>query len=495
MSRSLYARLYRRFGPADQILTRREFLRGTLATGSALLLSRHANAFQTSAPSRNAPRVVVIGAGFAGLACAYELRSAGFHVTVLEARDRVGGRVLSFGDFVPGRNVEGGAELIGSNHPMWVAYADKFKLEFLDVTEAEDAAFPVMLDGQLLDNDAVEGLYHEMEEAFNLMNTDAAPVDADEPWKTPNAEKLDARTLADWVKDLKVSETTRKAIAALLVADNGQAADKQSYLGMLTQVKGGGLEKYWTDSEVYRCKGGNQQLATKLAEAIGRDNLRLGLPVREVTGKDGGVTVTAMDGRTLEADEVVVAVAPTVWHKIRFSPELPAAMTPQMGSNIKYLVSLKGRFWKAKGLAPDALTDGDVSETWEATDNQNGDEPAGMVAFSGGPPAEACRKWPKEKRDENYRAALERLFPGFGENFVGSRFMDWPSDPWTLGGYSFPAPGQVTKVGPLLHKGLGRLHFAGEHACYKFVGYMEGGLSSGVAVARRIAAKAGVKTG
>ena len=80
-------------------------------------------------------RVVVIGAGFSGLAAAYELSSAGYDVTVVEARNRVGGRVVSFSDMVPGKNVEGGGELIGSNHPTWVAYAKQFKLEFLDVTE------------------------------------------------------------------------------------------------------------------------------------------------------------------------------------------------------------------------------------------------------------------------------------------------------------------------------------------------------------------------
>ncbi len=71
---------------------------------------------------------------------------------------------------------------------------------------------------------------------------------------------------------------------------------------------------------------------------------------------------------------------------------------------------------------------------------------------------------------------------------------NWPRDPWALAGYSFPAPGQVTTVGPLLHEGLGRLHFADEHACYKFVGYMEGALNSGVSVARRLAARDGVIT-
>lgn len=87
-----------------------------------------------------------------------------------------------------------------------------------------------------------------------------------------------------------------------------------------------------------------------------------------------------------------------------------------------------------------------------------------------------------------------KIYPKFQENYIGSRFMDWPADEWTMASYSFPGPGQVTTVGPLLHKGMGRLHFAGEHTCYKFVGYMEGALNSGATVAKRIATRDGVIT-
>ena len=100
-------------------------------------------------PQGSAGRVVVIGAGFSGLAAAYELTRAGYDVTVVEARNRVGGRVISFSDIVPGKNVEGGGELIGSNHPAWVGYAKQFKLDFLDVGE-EDLEFPIVLNGKRL---------------------------------------------------------------------------------------------------------------------------------------------------------------------------------------------------------------------------------------------------------------------------------------------------------------------------------------------------------
>lgn len=492
MSRSLYALLQRRFGnPKSDAISRREMLRATLAASAGLLLSGPVGKLLAQTPKPGARRVVVVGGGFAGLACAYELRSAGCDVTVVEARNRVGGRVLSFGDFIPGRNMEGGAELIGSNHPTWVAYAEKFKLEFLDVVEDDALEAPIILNGKQLAGEEVEKLWEELDKAVSEMNGDAAKVVEDEPWKTPDAAALDKKTVAEWIAAQKCSDLCKAAIRAQLQADNGAACDKQSYLGMLTQVKGGGVEKYWTDSEVYRCKGGNQQLALKLADEIGKDRVVMKLAATEIAIKSGGAEVKCADGRKIECDEVVVAVPPSTWGKIKFSPELPAALNPQMGVNIKYLSHLKGRFWKAASLAPDSLSDGDIGWTWEGTNNQPGDENVGMVAFSGGPPAEACRKYPPAKRDEMYKANLEKVYKGFGENWVASRFMDWPSDPWTMAGYSFPGPGQVTTVGPLLRKGGERLHFAGEHACYKFVGYMEGALNSGVAVAKRIMATAG----
>ena len=95
-------------------------------------------------------------------------------------------------------------------------------------------------------------------------------------------------------------------------------------------------------------------------------------------------------------------------------------------------------------------------------------------------------------RIEKHVAALEKMYRGIRPSFVQARFMDWPGDAWTKGSYSFPAPGQVTTQGPTLRQGIGRLHFAGEHSSYGFMGYMEGALESGAAAARRIAQRDGV---
>ena len=464
----------------------------TLAATAGLLLS--SSGTRAFAPA-NARRVIVIGGGFSGLACAYELKSAGYKVTVLEARNRVGGRVLSFNDLVKGKNVEGGGELIGSNHPTWVAYQEKFGLEFIDVTEEEDASMPVYLGGKLLSDEEVEKLYKDMEEGMALLNPEAEKINPDEPWKSPMAAELDKKNFADWIKSLKADDLTKQAIDIQNASDNAVANAKASYLGMLTAIKGGGLEKYWTDSEVYRCKEGNQALAKRLGEAIGPENIRLKLAAKTVKVSEDGVVVTCGDGRTIEADDVVLATPPTTWSKIDISPELPEALHTQMGIAVKYLSVLKTRFWRENKQMPDSLTDTFISQNWEATDNQdkeNADTPACQVSFSGAAQAEACLKIPAAERDAKYTQTLEKLFKGYKDNFVSSRFMDWPKDPLTMGGYSFPAPGQITSLGPTFHNGIGRLHFAGEHTCYKFVGYMEGALNSGASLARRIAKRDGV---
>ena len=492
MSNSFYARLRRRFhGPVSRE-DRRRFLQATLASTAGVMLSDQF-AGESRAQAQGAKRVIVIGAGYSGLACAYELATAGYKVTVVEARNRLGGRVLTFKDMVDGKWCEGGGELIGSNHPMWVKYAEKFELKFIDVTDDMELKYPVHLMGKIRTDEEVEKIYEELDASFKSLVELADKIDADQPWTSPDAAALDKQSLAEWVKGLKVEELSRAAIDIQLASDNAVDNAQASYLGMLTAIKGGGGQSYWDDTEVYRCEGGNQQLALRLAELIGADRIRLRLPVTEVKIDTNGVVVTCADGRTIEADDVVLATPPSVWDRIKFSPDLPANIRTQMGVACKYLSVVKKRFWMDTKNSQYSLTDGDVSQTWEGTDNQ-ADPPPGevLVGFSGGSQAKRCIAREGAAADAAYKAELTKTYPAYAENLVKTRFMTWPKEEWTKGGYSFPAPGQVTSIGPTYYKGLGRLHFAGEHTCYKFVGYMEGALNSGASLALRLAKRDGV---
>ncbi|HWB19772.1 MAG TPA: FAD-dependent oxidoreductase [Phycisphaerales bacterium] len=499
MSKSMYVRLAQQYGRRDFSESRRKMLKRSLAVGAGLLLSGPVWGMQSKRPT--AKRVVVIGAGFAGLACAHELKSAGYDVTVIEASNRVGGRVLSFNDeinggqarFIPGRNVEGGGELIGSNHPTWMAYGKQFGLEFLDVSEPEGVEYPIILNGSRLSEKESGELWEQMEKSLSGMNEDARKVNEDEPWLTEGAQELDARNTKRWIDSLDVSETCKAGVAAMLTADNGVDVEFQSYLGNLTQVKGGGVEAYWTDSEVYRCKGGNQQLALKLAEAIGEERVVTGMPVTRLEQTQSGMLLTFRDGRQIECDEVVVAIPPSTWFHIEFNGLLGLKQSPQMGCNVKYLTHLKKRFWLDARIAPDSLTDEMISMTWDATDGQNGEGDVCLTAFSGGTAARQCMSYTEQNaRDKAYTEMYEKLYPGYTQQFVDQRFMDWPKRAFTMASYSFPAPNQVTTLGPKLREGTGRIHFAGEHCCYKFVGYMEGALNSGASLAKRMAVRDGL---
>ncbi len=90
------------------------------------------------------------------------------------------------------------------------------------------------------------------------------------------------------------------------------------------------------------------------------------------------------------------------------------------------------------------------------------------------------------EQDVAYAKAFTALYPGFQDHFVKAKFVDWIDDKWSRGGYSFPVPGEITTIGPVIRKGFGHLHFAGEHACYQFVGYAEGALHAGASLAKRI---------
>jgi monoamine oxidase len=479
--RSLYARLHARFGePVD----RREMIRRSLAAAAGVLISARGG---FAGQRASAPRVVVVGGGFAGMAAAFELSHGGADVTVLEARNRVGGRVVSFQDLAPGAAMEGGAELIGTNHAIWLEYAQRFKLPFVKITE-EDAEAPIVLSGKRLSSDDSEKLWKEMEQALSLMNTDAARVtDPFEPWKTPEAASWDLLSQADWIARQTISDLCKTGIDAQLVADNGVATAWQSYLGNLAQIKGGGVEKYWTETEVYRCRGGSQQVALRIAAELGAARVHLREPVNAIAVSDRLVTVTTAKGR-YEADYAVLAVPPLTWNRIAFSPRLHVTSMPQMGSNVKFLMKTKDLYWRASKLGPDSLGDGPVHLTWHTTQHQKV-AGAGTVAFSGGPAADTCRAWSPAERNARYLAALQGMYPALPASFERARFMDWPSDPWVKGSYSFPAPGEVTTVGPQLQQPLaGRVFLAGEHTCYAFVGYMEGALQSGARAAKRIAA-------
>ncbi len=158
-----------------------------------------------------------------------------------------------------------------------------------------------------------------------------------------------------------------------------------------------------------------------------------------------------------------------------------------MGHNVKCLIRLRSRFWEAFASSPTLSEDGPVDLTWETTEQDSGKDFV-MVAFSGAEDADTCSSWRPASRKKHHVKALQAPYPGIDKQIAGLELMDWPRDEWAQGSYYFPRRGEVTQWGPFWKSGYSDwLHFAGEHTCYAFIGYMEGALNSGYRLARRLA--------
>ena len=436
-----------------------------------------------------AVRVAVVGAGFAGLTAAWYLRQAGVAVTVFEASDRVGGRVLTDHNFVPGKVVEAGAELIGTNHPLWVELSAKFGLQLSKVSKEKDyAGLHVRLrlgNYDLTDADK-ELVEKELLQVFRSIGDEARPIDPVSPWLSPNAGTYDHESVSAALDRHcgAASSLTRSVLEFGIGNDNCAPPSSQSYLGLLALVSAGrvgndeeGMRGYWELTETHRCWGGNQQLAYELARPL--TDVRFNSPVEKIMVTETGIGIGwgGTAGGEEAFDYAILAAPPTSWPAVESAePWRPADRTMSHGPAVKYLSAVDREFWRDHGLAPSAGWD-ELGSVWEGTDRQ-GHLAGGfdLSVYSGGQYVLGAADYP---------GRLATIFPGYAPSAV--RFVDWPGTPYIWTGYSVPSVGQVTTVGPWLATPHGgRIIFAGEQACIGYFGYMEGALQSGARAALSI---------
>jgi monoamine oxidase len=441
--------------------------------------------------------VAVVGAGLAGLSAAFELARRGYSVSVYEASDRVGGRTYSTDNVARPNVMDWGAELIGSNHPLWLFYSHLFHLLLTRV--GEDKHSPVRINGKPLSGKQVKKLFHQMEEALkDISEQSKSIIDAYQPWTDPNAQELDEQTVYDFVKDRDWKPTCKRAVLLQLESDNGVSSKRQSLLGLLAMVRGGGMERYWRDTEVYRCKQGAMALSKAFSSALASMGAKIRLK-SAVTGIDarGARTELQIDHKkwTEGFDDVVLAIPPTAWKTI--DTRLPADLRkfmqkpPQMGRNIKALLPYRSRFWKRINEGPNVFENEIAEQTWETTEKDNSPR-FGLVAFSGSTHAAKLSKMGGRRALAAIQRSLKAVYWNMPPLPEKAEFVNWPRRRWAWASYSFPNRGDITRWGPKFHRGYaGKLHFAGEHTCYAFTGYMEGALQSGYRLARNLVSRDG----
>jgi monoamine oxidase len=450
------------------------------------------------APTREAD-LVVVGAGLAGLAAARTAVAAGSSVVVVEARDRVGGRVLNE-DIGSGKVVEVGGQWIGPTQDRLAALARELGVEtFATYADGDNV---IEYGGRLRRyrgtiprlNPAVLVDFGQAQQRLNLM---ARRVPLDAPWQARRADRLDGQTLASWMRRNVRTKGGRSLLELGIEAVWAAQPEEMSLLHVLFYIHSAGSLERLFDTEggaqQDRFVGGSQRVAIQMAEELGPDRLILGQPVGTIRYGAEGVVVEAA-GAMVRARRAVVAIAPPLAARIAYDPPLPGfrdQLTQRMplGTVVKCMAIYDDPFWRQEGLSGQALSDvGPVRLTY---DNSPPDgSPGVLLGFLEGARARELGRLPVEERRTAVVGTFARIFGPRAGRPVAYIERLWAEEEWTRGCYgSHMPPGAWTAYGPALRAPIGPLHWAGAEYATVWNGYMDGAVRSGEATAREALAR------
>ncbi len=484
-------------------LSRRRLLALAATTGAAALLDRSslAAALEHSATVRaGAPRIAIVGAGLAGLSCAYRLHRLGLPCTVYEAHaHRVGGRCWSARGFAAGQTAEHGGEFIDSAHQRIRALAAELGLR-LDDVEAIAGRAPRLHPRLFL-----AGRPRRFSEVYSDQHLIGRRAAAEArrigsfAWNRAGraARALDEMTAAEWL-DATLPEPSQRllrlASSQFMAEEYGLDPDRMSAIAMLVQFGPNGVES----DERFHVHGGNDQLAWGMAERLPAGTLQLDRPLRALRRR-GHDYALAFDGQRGEerADLVVLCLPFTALRRVDLGG---AGLSPRkrrcieelgMGTNAKLLLQFRRHLSHYDGWNGEFYDE--QIDTWDSSLGERG-RPGLLTVFSGGRHGAAQSGPTSHGPAPHPRAAaalrtVSRAVPGLGAGYDGTGWLDhWASDPWTHGSYAAYEPGQFTRYWGFAGRREGRLLFGGEHTALSAQGYLEGAVRSGERCAAEIAA-------
>ena len=444
--------------------------------------------------------VVVVGGGLSGLVAARKIRNGGRSVLVVEARDRVGGRLLNH-RLKSGHVIEAGGAFVGPTQDHVLRLARQLEVRTFQeyvagnniYINAAGVAIPytgtVPPDPQIADAALL----------IQMINDNAAQIDVSAPWTHPNAKEWDRITLDEWVRDNSAKPVgedrtqTQKLLLAYLQAAFGHDGLEMSFLFFLWYIACSGNEtnpgtfdrNSGTDNAAQdaRFVGGSQLLPLRLARILG-DRVALNAPVHRIRQTSSYVDVHTARG-TVRAKRVVVAAPPVAVLGIDWYPMMPVRrqhllQRMPMGTLMKCDAVYETPFWRKDGLSGSGLnTEGAVLTCFDNTPPQKG-APGVLLAFVGGSTWRKYGNMPLAKR----RAAV---LEGFAK-IVGDKALepieytehDWTHERWTYGSpVASMAPGAMTSYTDALWKPFRRVHWAGTETSTYWTGYMDGAVRAG----------------
>jgi monoamine oxidase len=440
--------------------------------------------------------VAVVGGGLSGLGAARALADAGREVVVLEARDRVGGRLLNVPLGDGGVTVDLGGQWVGSGHSRVQRLAAELGIEiFAQYGRGRN----------LLDVGGRRRRYRgtiprlgprvlwDVFVARRRIDRIAREVGADAPWASPRAAELDAMTAAEWCERNVRTPVARELIGLAARTVWGAEPADVSMLHLAFYVAAAGDFDKLVDTEGGAQQdlldGGAQQLPLGLAASLG-DRVRLDAPVTRIEQRDDHVRLTTV-ADAVEAERAIVAAPPAIAARIELDPAPPPArrmlgerMRP--GAIVKCMALYEEPFWRADGLSGEAVTDhGPVTLTFDSSPR---DGSAGvLLGFVGGPEARQAASMSSEERRRAVLACFERLFGPKAARPLDYAEQDWSAERWSGGGPTGNfGPGGWTECGWALREPHGRVHWAGTETATVWSGYMEGALEAGERVAAEV---------
>ncbi len=443
-------------------------------------------------------RVVVVGAGLAGLTCAYRLRQAGIVATVYEASNSVGGRCATRrGDFADGQIAEHGGELIDQSHGEIRRLAQELGLPLDNLLQAEpNGSDPFyFFDGSRY---SFADATRDLKAIWQTIHSDLTAAGFPTLYSsyTPRGWQLDHMSLAQWI-DANVPGGRSSRLGQLLetayVIEYGADATTQSALNLIYLIGYSGqgqLRIFGQSNEKYHVRGGNDLIVQRLAASLDSGQIVTGTPLATIERTNsGGYTLTFGTGgaaRTVSADHVVLTVPFSVMRSgVNFAAagfndvKRLAIAELGMGANAKLNVQFKTRHWTPLGSSGESYSDTGYQTTWEVSRAQAGRSGI-LVGYSGGTNALAQGGRTTDSLAHDFLSQLEPVLPGSTAGWNGRATFDWwPGNPWTKGSYSFWKVGQYTKFAGAEGERSGNCHFAGEHTSIEAQGYLNGAVESG----------------
>ncbi len=456
-----------------------------------------------------APRIVVIGAGLAGLTCAYRLKQAGYAAQVYEASDRLGGRCWSIrGAFADGQIAEHGGELIDQGHNAIRNLVHEFGLTLDNLLRAE--ANGTDLRGYFNGSPySIDDITDDLKQVWQKIHSDTSaagyPTTFDS--STQRGRELDRMSIVDWIEESVPGGMGSRLGQLLDVAYNieyGAESSVQSSLNLLYLLGFAGqgqLRLFGKSNEKYHVRGGNDQIPARLGAALAAQ-ITTGaelIAIRKTPA--GGYSLSVRIGSkttTLTADKVVLALPFSI---LRRSVDVSAAGFSDrkllairelgMGTNSKLHLQFRSRPWNALGCNGDTLADTGYQNTWEVTRAQSGASGI-LVDYTGGTIGASFDTGTPTQRAQKFLTQIEPVLPGLTQQWNGRATVDfWPAYEWTRGSYSYWKVGQYTSFASIEGRQEGNAHFCGEHTSIDFQGYLNGAVETGERAAGEVIADLG----